>query len=104
METQTSTVSFGPLEIHVGLQRDGCAYELRPRSRDLVRSRFPHARPARSLFVGYDSQADFEAVHGPMWDQVALMLTGLTAEQLRGLGGYVVRDPVTGESFGKGFC
>lgn len=45
------------------------------------------------MFVGYDTQEDFESFHGKMWRQIALMLTGLGQEQLRAFGGYRLYDP-----------
>jgi hypothetical protein len=39
------------------------------------------------IHVSYDAQPDMEHFHGPIWGQVALILTGLTDEQLRRLGG-----------------
>lgn len=80
--------------INIGRQSDGCTYQLHPRSSDEIRSRFPHARPVPSVFIGYEAQAEFEALHGPNWRQVALMLTGLSCEQIEAMGGARLYDPV----------
>ena len=45
---------------------------LRKRSR--MYARYP------SVFIGYDTQSDFEVLHGPLWKQVATMLTGTVME------------------------
>lgn len=88
---------MSPLVIHIGRQSDGCAYELNPRSRADVLKRFPGVRPAPSVFVGYASRADFQTLHGPMWRQIATMLTGLTWEQIEAMGGVTIYDPERGE-------
>jgi hypothetical protein len=84
------------LVIHVGQQRDGFVYRLAPESRDRLHARFP-ARPPRadSVFVGLETRASFEQVHGPMAEPVAALLTGLTAEQMASVGEVVFADPVT---------
>jgi hypothetical protein len=50
------------------------------------------------VFVGYDTRAEFEELHGPMWKQIAMMLTGLTWEQIESMGGVRIYDPALGES------
>jgi hypothetical protein len=84
----------GPLVIYVGRQATGCAYELGPLSRRRIKESFPQAKSAPSVFVGYDTKKDFERVHGPIWEQVAAILTGLSADQISKLGGLRIYDPV----------
>ena len=91
-----------PIIILAGLQADGTTYQLHPSSRNRVRERFPSATQAPSVFVGYETQADFESLHGPMWGQIAMMLTGLSLEKLEGLGHVVVRVATTGREFEVG--
>lgn len=86
----------GPLRIHIGRQSDGCSYALHPRSASRVKEAFPSARIAPRVFVGFDTQAAFEEAHGPIWDQIAQLLTGLTHAQLQALGGVELYDPDTG--------
>lgn len=88
---------MNPLIINIGRQSDGCAYELDPRSRFEIKSRFPGLHAVPSVFVGYDAKTDFEAMHGPMWKQIAAMLTGLTWEQIQELGGLSLYDPMASE-------
>lgn len=82
------------LLINIGRQSDGCTYQLNPRSRAEIRARFPGAEPVPSIFVGYDTQADFEKLHGRMWKQLAVMLTGLAWEEIEEMGGVSLYDPM----------
>lgn len=41
-----------------------------------------------------DTVSDFEKLHGPLWKQIVSMLTGLSWEQIAGLGGIKIYDPV----------
>lgn len=84
----------GPLVIYVGRQATGCTYQMGPISRRRIREAFPDARIAPSVFVGYETKQDFEKAHGPIWDQLAIILTGLTREQIDKLGGIRIYDPV----------
>lgn len=84
-----------PLVIHVGRGSDGCAYELPAGTRARLAS-VPGATPTRGVvFVAAETKADFEAVHGSIEWQVALMLTGLPRTTLEALGGVVIHDPRT---------
>ena len=83
-----------PLIIQIGRQRDGCTYQLHPSSRVQLKKTFPDTRPVPSVFIGYDTQSDFEVLHGPLWKQVATMLTGLSWKRIEDLGGIKIYDPV----------
>ncbi len=86
--------SGNPIVILAGLQRDGTTYQLHPRSQRLLEAEFPTAHKVPSVFVGYATQKDFERLHGPLWKQIAEMLTGVSADQLP--GGLVIREPDNG--------
>ena len=83
----------GPLEIAVGWQQDGGVYELQPWDEDRIREAFPDAVIIPGMLVGYDETEDFERFHRRYWQQIALMLTGLTPEQIARLGGIRIWDP-----------
>ena len=85
-----------PLVVSVGRQGDGYAFELEPRSRARVREQAAQLAPAGQVFISFDTKADFESAHGPMWKQVVLMLTGMREQDLRELGGARFVDPVAG--------
>lgn len=84
---------LGPIEIVVSRRSDGCAYTLSPTSRRLVLKRFPHANLAPNVFISTTNQADFERTQGPIWNHIALILTGLSESEIADLGGYRVMDP-----------
>jgi hypothetical protein len=75
------------IEVNIGIQGDGTTFRLAPGVKETINAIFPHAEPAGSVYLTYDTQHDFEHYHGPMWGQVALLLTGLTKSQLEQLGG-----------------
>lgn len=83
----------------MGLQSDGGVYELDPLSRRLIERRFPGLEPPYQMFVGYPkrihhiTREEFERVQGSLWRQIALMITGLTDEQMEELGGFRIYDP-----------
>ena len=79
--------------INIGRQSDGCTYQLYPRSRLEIGRRFPGVRPAPSVFVGYEAQSEFESSHGPMWQQIAMLVTGLSVGQMQEMGGVKLYDP-----------
>jgi hypothetical protein len=87
--------SLGALARVVILMRShslGADFSLHPHSRVLIRRRFPKARPVSSISIEWSTKDDFEQQHGPIWDHVAAVLTGLTLEQLGTLEGYQVFD------------
>lgn len=89
------------IQINIGKQSDGCVYELHPRSMLDLKDKFPTVRAAPSVFIGYNTQDEFEALHGPMWLQIAQMLTGLGPSQIKKLGGAQIYDPVERREVGK---
>jgi len=82
--------------IVAGEQADGTTYQLHPLSRARIEARFPGTRLLRSLFVGLDTQTDYTDMHGPMWEQIVLLLTGLTLARVHELGDVVIRFPASG--------
>lgn len=92
--TNEPAVSRLEVRVNFGRQADGCTYTLHPRSAAAVSARYPGVHPTRRVFVGYDTNADFESVHGPIWKQVASMLTGVPWEELARTADVVLYDPV----------
>jgi hypothetical protein len=82
----------GPLLIYVGRQHDGAVYELGPRTEWRLEKAFPQTTRLPSVFLGYEKTEDFERLHGRLWEQVAVMLTGLSLEQINNLGGFRICD------------
>ena len=86
------------ISILVGIQSDGCTFELEPRSREIVdRKGTPPDTPLpASLFIRYEVQQDFGAILGRdelLWT-VAEVLTGLPREGIRQIASKVqLLDP-----------
>ena len=88
--------SSEPIAILVGRQSDGNTYSLHPNSFKFLRQRFPQVRVQPTVFIGRDTQDNYETTWGSIYDQVATLLTGLSAERLLdAFGGYRVVDPVS---------
>lgn len=75
------------LNISIKFEPNGATYGLDPLSEDRVRERFPEAQGLPLVFFGYDKEAECEQRHGPLWPLVGTLLTGLTLEQIKELGG-----------------
>lgn len=93
--TKKQTTTTG-IKISVGRQGDGGVYELHPLSEMKLMREHPDVRRVPSVFVGYRSKDEFESLHGPLWPQIAMMLTGLSWEQLQQMGGVTIEDVVNG--------
>ena len=81
------------LLVLVGIQPDGGVYQLYPTSRLRVEEAFPRAKMFRSLVLHHRRDSDFEDWHGPVWERVVELLTGLTLDQIAQLGGVRIYDP-----------
>ncbi len=86
----------GSIEILIGRQQDGAAYSLHPNSLKRIRQRFPQVHPRSTVFIGAYTQPDIDAGMESIYDQVAVLLTGLSMRQMDELGGYRILDPLTG--------
>src|SRR5262245_33336928 len=80
------------LQIEVGWQSDGGVYVLESLSKSLIRRIYPEAVINPVIVVGFDDSEDIDRFQRPHWEQVARMLTGLTPEQIRHLGGVRLYD------------
>jgi hypothetical protein len=87
-----------PLTIYFGREGDGFTYKLHPNSKELIRKKFPGVKPIDSIFVGTDTQQDVRIQFGQSWwDQLSIMLTGISLDKIMNVGGYQVYDPVSRE-------
>lgn len=95
-ELEDSTaISQGPLMpviIQMRHQSLGQTFDLHPHSSSAIRRRFPQARQASNLSIEYGRDLNIEETYGPIWDYIAIMLSGLSHEQLADLGGYQIVD------------
>jgi hypothetical protein len=88
---------LGPVEIQAARRRDGWAFALHPLSRLMIRKLFPDS--CRTGSVSIRSENGDKAASAPpvadLAEQVAVLLTGLSLEQITTtFGGYRVYDPV----------
>jgi hypothetical protein len=81
--------------IYVARESDGYTYQLHPLSEDRVRQKHPAPKTFPRIFISDDTKDDITAVLGPVADQLVPLLTHLSPEEARELGGAEFRDPVT---------
>lgn len=81
--------------VHVGHQRDGYIFGLRPRSRVWLEDNFPENKRVSSVFIGLDEMQDVRQIPGSILAQVLNLLTGLPIERLQEIGGFSIYDPST---------
>jgi hypothetical protein len=97
VDAPASEGPLGPVEIQVGRQSDGWTFTLHPFSRQMLQDISPNARRVPRVFIATDTQQDFQTTMGTLTDladQVAIILTGVSIDQLREkFGGYRVYDP-----------
>jgi hypothetical protein len=83
--------------IDVGRQMNGATFRLSPQTRVRLTEQRLGSPLATSLFVTFTTRDAFESYHGPMWQQVVMLLTGLTEDQIEKLGGFRFVDPADSE-------
>lgn len=76
----------GPIKIQVNRSIRGVTYGLDGDSRRAIQANFPDVEAAPSVYVASKTEHDFERIHGKIWKQIALVLTGLPASKLEELG------------------
>jgi len=88
---------MSPIVIEVGKQMNGATFRLSPKTEAMLAARIPDWSPASSIFVSFDTQWDFNRLLGPMWTQIAMLLTGLSEKQIQSLGGFIFMTPTDRE-------
>jgi hypothetical protein len=83
---------LAPLDVIAEPVTDGTAYRLSTASQERIMKRFPNARLAGVVVLSTQTLQDYERDGGPAWDQVIILLSGLTADQVDELGGYRVYE------------
>lgn len=56
---------------------DGYTFSIAPSIRQLIRSWFPNAQPANTIFFAHDTKSDFELYHGKLESYIYLALLGI---------------------------
>ena len=78
---------LAPLTVLAIPTSEGTEFRLEAASQERIRLHFPNARLAGKMLFPSQVRADYEREKGPIWDQVILILAGVSAEALAGLGG-----------------
>ncbi len=83
--------------VEVGKQQDGATFQLSPRTKLQLRNLVSDGLLASSVFLSFDTRRAFSDPQAPWWEQVVLLLTGLSSEQLDRFGGFRFVDPADSE-------
>ena len=83
------------LLINVGKQFEGYTFRLQPKSRLWLGQQFPDVPRVGTVFISADTKQDITYIHDQILFQVFTLLTGLSKEQLKKLGGLAVFNPQT---------
>jgi hypothetical protein len=84
---------LAPLDIVAFLHPEEDTFRLTPASQERIMRRFPDARLADKLSWPKHTREDYERQHGTIWNQTAIVLMGLSEQQIQQLGGYRVIKP-----------
>jgi hypothetical protein len=83
---------LGPIEIGMSRLSTGIVYGLNATNQTLIHQMFPKARIFPNLHITTTVEGDIAKSQERIWDSVALILTGLTPQQIEQLGGYQIVD------------
>jgi hypothetical protein len=87
-----------PIIIHRSANRDGATFAVDHRSLKRLREAFGPAVHARKrIFLTHEKPTELNLVQEGIAPHIVTLLTGLTEEQLKPLGGVIFQDPVTEE-------
>lgn len=78
-------------------QGNGWTFRLSPETRVALERRFGRAGVGSSLFLGTDARPSYRELHPPLWDHIAVLLTGIGLDELEEVGGYRVVDVRSGK-------
>lgn len=81
------------VEVEVGWQTYSAFYDLDYPSEELIQAAYPDAKILDRLVVRCKTREDLVEQQRPLWPQIAVLLTGLSLEQLARLGGYRIVEP-----------
>ena len=68
------------IKINVNKQIDGYSFSINPSIRNLIKKQFPNAHPANNIFVGYDTESDFEFYVSKLENHIYPALLGVDNE------------------------
>lgn len=84
------------LTINVSKQFDGFTFSITPLTRKSIEKAFPDANPIKSIFVAYDTHADFNTLRGSIEKYIYPALTGIPEKNLSDVDIKFV-DPLTNQ-------
>jgi hypothetical protein len=84
---------IAPLTIFSIPTSEGTEFRLEPTSQERILMHFPNARPAGTVTFPAKVRTDYERQHGSVWDQVIIVLTGISGEAVTRLGGIRIVTP-----------
>jgi hypothetical protein len=94
--TERTDDELDPIIIHRSANRDGATFALDHRSLKRLRDAFGPAVHARKrIFITHEQPDELNLVQEGIAPHIVTLLTGLTEEQLKPLGGVIFQDPVT---------
>ena len=70
-----------PIDIYVNRQLDGITFNMSPLTRKKFYELFPNAHPSGSVFVNYDTKANFETYHNRVERFIVPILLGLDDDE-----------------------
>lgn len=83
--------------VYVNRQLDGVTFGLDPLSRKQLHAAYPKKSPGGSVYVGYDSKANFESYHNRVEPTILPVLLGMSEQEIVQLGEIDFIDPKTNE-------
>jgi len=99
-DDQSSADSRGPLApltvVSIATS-EGTDFELEPASQERILAHFPNARLVGTLSYSDEVRQDYETIHGPIWDQVIIGLTGISEAAIASLGGIRIVEEEGGQ-------
>jgi hypothetical protein len=84
---------IAPLTILSIPTREGTEFRLEPASQERIMLHFPNARVVGQVTFPVQVRNDYERQHGPVSDQVIILLTGISEEAVARLGGVRIVTP-----------
>src|SRR5260221_10864120 len=75
------------ITVWVGKDWDGFTFRLRPKTREMLRERFPDADMLPQISISFDEKSGFEAIHGPVYKYIIEMLAGVSVSEIMRVGG-----------------
>lgn len=80
--TMFSVNPWNDIVILANKKTDGTVFELHPHTKLKIQKDFPNAALFSQLFVGDDANKSLNDVRASAWEQILILLTGLSKEKI----------------------